>query len=73
MPTSNVLHNYRSECCNFPGPAERSLAQLLIDEGSYQNRQVDRELFMNNLGITSTTETVNRIKALCILSTVTSF
>lgn len=34
LPTSNVLHNYRSEGRHLPRPAERSLSQLFIDEGS---------------------------------------
>lgn len=41
MPTSNILHDNGSERCDFPRPTECSLSQLLIDEGTCQNRRVE--------------------------------
>lgn len=41
LPTSDILHYYRSESCHFPRPAECSLSQLLIDEGSCHNTSME--------------------------------
>lgn len=39
LPTSDVLHYDRSKSGHFSRPTECPLSQLLIDEGSCQNRQ----------------------------------
>lgn len=69
LPTTNVLHNYRSECRYFSRPAECSLSQLFVDEGSCQNRQDDGELVTKN--ITIKTDNVSNWESSAVSHTVT--
>lgn len=67
LPTSNVLHNYRSKCGHFSWPAECSLSKLFINEGSCQNRQDEGELVTKNITIKTETMRVTGNHPLCLI------